>query len=116
MTKKIRFGRIYDMYGGLLTEKQQAVMEQYFYDDLSLGEIAESCGISRQAVYDLLRRVEQTLEKYESKLQLLHGAQDTRFKLRGALSLLEACKSDGLTDPRLEEVRTILQSLIDEGR
>lgn len=70
MTKKIRFGRLYDMYGGLLTEKQQAVMEQYFYDDLSLGEIAESCGISRQAVYDLLRRVEQTLEKYESKLQL----------------------------------------------
>ena len=47
LTKKIRFGRLYDMYGGLLTEKQQAVMEQYFYDDLSLGEIAESCGISR---------------------------------------------------------------------
>ena len=63
LKKRIRFGQLYAIYGGLLTEKQQKIMEEYFYDDLSLGEIAENTRTSRQAVYDLLRRVEQTLEK-----------------------------------------------------
>lgn len=63
--KRIRIGRLYDVYGSLLTVRQQKIMEQYFYDDLSLGEIADAGGTSRQAVYDLLKRVEESLEKYE---------------------------------------------------
>ena len=54
--KRIRIGRLYDVYGSLLTVRQQKIMEQYFYDDLSLGEIADAGGTSRQAVYDLLKR------------------------------------------------------------
>ena len=43
--KRIRIGRLYDVYGSLLTVRQQKIMEQYFYDDLSLGEIAEELGL-----------------------------------------------------------------------
>ena len=92
------------------------IMEEYFYDDLSLGEIAENTRTSRQAVYDLLRRVEQTLEKYESRLHLLHQDQERQFRLRGAVKLLEACRTSDSTDPRLEKVEDILKSIIDESR
>lgn len=114
--KRIRFDQLYAIYGGLLTDKQQKIMEQYFYDDLSLGEIAENTQTSRQAVYDLLRRVEQTLEKYESKLHLLHQDQERQFRLRGAVKLLEACRSSDSPDPRLGKVEGILKSIIDESR
>ena len=63
--QRMRLGRLFDMYGGLLTEKQQQCLKYYFYDDLSLTEIGEELGVSRQAVHDLLKRVEQTLEKNE---------------------------------------------------
>ncbi len=64
---------LYDFYGKLLTPKQQEVMRLYYEEDLSLGEIAEELKITRQAVYDILKRSEQALEKYERKLGLLEG-------------------------------------------
>ncbi|PKC51704.1 SRP54-domain-containing protein, partial [Rhizophagus irregularis] len=51
----------------LLTDKQRSYMELYYLDDLSLGEIAESYEVSRQAVYDNIRRTEAMLEEYEDK-------------------------------------------------
>lgn len=64
---------LYDFYGKLLTPKQQEVMQLYYEQDLSLSEIAEELKITRQAVYDILKRSEQSLEKYEKKLGLLDG-------------------------------------------
>lgn len=64
---------LYDFYGKLLTPKQQEVVRLYYEEDLSLGEIAEELKITRQAVYDILKRSEQALEKYERKLGLLEG-------------------------------------------
>lgn len=62
---------LYDFYQDLLTEKQKQFIELYFQDDLSLGEIAEETGISRQAVYEHIKRAETLLEDYEEKLKLL---------------------------------------------
>ena len=45
--QRMRLGRLFDMYGGLLTEKQQQCLKYYFYDDLSLTEIGEELGVSR---------------------------------------------------------------------
>lgn len=59
-----------DIYGGLLTEKQLDVMEEYFYNDLSLSEIAEKLQITKQAVKDAIDKAKHTLEKYESVLHL----------------------------------------------
>ena len=64
----VRIGRLYDHYGTLLTERQQKCLELHFLQDWSLGEIAADLGVSRQAVNDILRRSEETLEEYEKKL------------------------------------------------
>lgn len=68
--KTTRMNFLFDFYQALLTDKQRSYMELYYLDDLSLGEIAESYKISRQAVYDNIRRTEAMLEVYEEKLQL----------------------------------------------
>ena len=71
MERLVRTGLLYDFYGGLLTEKQQRVMELYFLENWSLAEIAAIEGVSRQAVHDLLHRSEKTIEGFEAKLGLL---------------------------------------------
>lgn len=68
--KRLRMSKLFDTYRNMLTEKQCRCMELYFDEDLSLTEIGTEMGVSRQAVFDLLKRVEQQLEKYESKLGL----------------------------------------------
>ncbi|WP_010301610.1 putative DNA-binding protein [Kurthia senegalensis] len=77
LEKTTRMNFLFDFYQALLTEKQRSYMQLYYLDDLSLGEIAESYGVSRQAVYDNIRRTEAMLEEYEEKLQLL-----SKFKNR----------------------------------
>jgi len=57
-------------YGDLLTEKQRIYIELYYAEDYSLGEIAENFDVSRQAVYDNIRRTEKSLLKYENHLHL----------------------------------------------
>jgi len=69
LEKTLRVNYLYDFYGPLLTERQQDILNMYYVDDLSLSEIAQEIQISRQGVYDLLRRTVRQLEKIESKLQ-----------------------------------------------
>ena len=71
MDKLLRCTLLYDFYGELLTEHQKLIYEDYVLNDLSLSEIAESNGISRQAVHDIVKRCEKALEGYEEKLHLL---------------------------------------------
>ncbi|MFY3793432.1 putative DNA-binding protein [Ureibacillus sp. MALMAid1270] len=70
LEKTTRMNFLFDFYQALLTDKQRSYMELYYLDDLSLGEIAESYKVSRQAVYDNIRRTEAMLEEYEDKLNL----------------------------------------------
>jgi hypothetical protein len=70
LEKTNRMNVLFDFYGPLLTEKQQTFLKCYYQDDYSLGEIAEDFDISRQAVYEHLKRAEQILEEYEAKLSL----------------------------------------------
>lgn len=70
LEKTNRMNVLFDFYGPLLTEKQQTFLKCYFHDDYSLGEIAADFDISRQAVYEHLKRAEQALEDYEAKLRL----------------------------------------------
>lgn len=62
---------LYDFYSGLLSERQADVIEMYYGDNLSLGEIAEQLNISRQAVYDTLKRGVKLLRGYEDALKLV---------------------------------------------
>ena len=80
LEKTTRMNYLYDFYYSLLTPKQQSYMSLYYLDDYSLGEIAEEYDISRQAVYDNIKRTEAMLEEYEEKLGLLQ-----KFQERGKL-------------------------------
>ncbi|BFH64007.1 MULTISPECIES: putative DNA-binding protein [Paenibacillus] len=71
LEKTNRINLLFDFYEQLLTEKQQMFLKYYFHDDFSLGEIAAEFEISRQAVYEHIKRAEQVLEQYEDKLGLL---------------------------------------------
>jgi predicted DNA-binding protein YlxM (UPF0122 family) len=72
---------LFDFYGPLLTNKQQDIFDLYYQQDLSLGEIAEIQKVSRPAIFDLLRRVEDSLNAYESKLSLVQRYIDYRQSL-----------------------------------
>ncbi|QPC46317.1 putative DNA-binding protein [Mangrovibacillus cuniculi] len=75
LEKTTRVNYLYDFYHPLLTEKQRSYMSLYYLDDHSLGEIAEEYEVSRQAVYDNIRRTEAMLEEYEEKLGLFEKFQ-----------------------------------------
>lgn len=72
---------LFEFYQPLLTNKQVNYLERYYVDDYSLGEIAEEYDISRQAVYDNVRRSEKILQQYEEKLGLFHSFQQRNQKL-----------------------------------
>lgn len=68
--KNYRINSLFEFYQPLLTKKQNEYVQLYYGDDFSLGEIAEEFTVSRQAVYDNIKRTVQTLEDYEQKLHL----------------------------------------------
>jgi len=70
LERRVLLNQFYDHYKPLLTEKQREVYEMHEFSDLSLSEIAEHCGKSRQAVHDLLFRTRSKLEMLEKKLGL----------------------------------------------
>ena len=76
---------LFDFYGPLLTTKQQIIYDLYYQQDFSLGEIAEQQNVSRQAVYDLLKRTDESLHDYEAKLNLIKRQQQN-------LKLIKAIK------------------------
>ena len=81
---------LYDFYGELLTNHQKEVYEQFVLEDLSLSEIAQSAGISRQGVHDLVRRCEKTLEGYEEKLHLVEKFLNIKEQVRQIEEVLDA--------------------------
>ena len=71
MEKIVEQGLLYDFYGELLNEHQRRIYEDAVMNDMSLSEIAQEAGISRQGVHDLIKRCDKTLEDYESRLHLM---------------------------------------------
>ncbi|ARJ72736.1 DNA-binding protein [Latilactobacillus sakei] len=73
LAQNARMNSLFEFYGALLTAKQHSYLSLYYGDDFSLGEIAEEYQVSRQAVYDNIRRTEKILEGYEAKLHLFQN-------------------------------------------
>lgn len=86
--KFLEINLLYDFYGKLLTKRQSEFIELYYNHDLSLGEIAEQYSISRQGVYDILKRAEKILENYEKKLGLVEKFQLQKQKLSKLYKML----------------------------
>ena len=89
MDERLRQSLLYDFYGELLNEHQKAVFSAGVFDDMSYSELAEEFDCSRQAAFDLVRRINKKLENYESKLGLLArftNARDKMEELKTAVS------------------------------
>lgn len=71
LEKIVELSLLYDFYGALLKEQKREIFEDYILNDLSLGEIAEDRGISRQGVHDSIKRCSRELFEYEEKLGLI---------------------------------------------
>lgn len=89
LEKTNRINLLFDFYGPLLTYKQEKAIKLYYIEDYSLAEIADRMNISRQGVYDSLKRGEEALDKYEKKLGLYKKFEEHREVLLDLRDILE---------------------------
>lgn len=112
---------LFDIYGGLLTDKKKRVMEMYHEDDMSLSEIAEELEVSRAAVHDSLRSAERLLCSYEDKLGILDDylrkeklADELRTHISEARELLAKDMAEQNSKNELDRCLAKAAELIDE--
>ena len=86
MSKNLDYTILFDIYSPLLTDKQRETLDLYYNEDLSLGEIAESTGITRQAVMGCIQKCEQRLDELERDIGLAKRSK----KISELLNLIEA--------------------------
>ena len=112
MERIVEQGLLYDFYGELLTEHQRKIYEDVVYNDLSLTEIAQENGISRQGVHDLVRRCNHLLQEYEYKLHLVE-------RFMRIISRVEQLKqltndSEMNKDKLIEEIESLSSKILEE--
>lgn len=106
LEKTTRINLLYDFYQNLLTEKQRNYLELYYHEDFSLAEIAEHFNVTRQAVFEQIKRAEQLLEEYESKLQLF-----AKHEARERLIQLILAELDDQPQVNVEKVKRMVMDL-----
>ena len=103
--EKLEFkGMLYDFYGELLTEHQKTIYEDAVFNDLSLSEIADEQGISRQGVHDIIKRCDKALLEYESKLDLVDKFSKVKDKIREINELTDDSRIKELSNEIIEEL------------
>ena len=115
MAKNLEYGILLDVYGCLLTDKQFEIMDLYYNDDLSLSEIGEQYGISRQGVHDSIKRSEAALDDFENNLNILKDRQrqvnDLLSIKSDALEALEQCRKVSFGRNIAEKVIKTLENI-----
>ena len=106
--KELKVSVLLDLYGSLLTEKQQNILTMYYNEDYSLTEIAENEGTTRQAVQDLIRRSEAKLTEWENALKLLERYRRTERALERIERLIPALPESAQNEitAAAEDIRT----------
>ena len=84
--KTLQFTLLFDFFGDILTEKQKEYFDLYHNEDLSLSEIAESAGITKQGVYDIITRAEKALAEIEQKTGIVNKWCKAREELEQAIT------------------------------
>ncbi len=109
LEQRVELSELFDFYGELLKENQKEIFEAYVMNDYSISEIADEHNMSRQAVFDMIKRCTKQLEDYEKKLELIgkfEKARDIVSKIR-ELSV----KGDGASS--LAEIRELSEHILD---
>lgn len=115
MADMVEISMLFDFYGTLLTENQQKCLELYYSNDMSFAEIADELGISRQGVYDSIRRGRNMLEDYEEKLGLVARFYGTKQKLEeigGELDAICSGEENPELKSRAEAVKEKIESIV----
>lgn len=106
-----RMAWLIDFYGPLLTERQRRIMELHYESDWSLAEIAEEYGVTRQAIYDILRRAGKALERYEERLQLIDKFLGDRRRISEACALVKELRAN-YNETKAARVLAILEEIL----
>ncbi len=106
--KNLNIGYLLDFYGDVLTDRKKEALDAYYNNDMSLAEIAEDMGISRQGVRDIIKKSEEELLFYEEKLGLAKKFDEAQTHARRAL---EICARENLSNDLKEEISLLLSSV-----
>ena len=115
LQKDLNYCELYGLYAAVLTDKQREIADQYFLCDLSLSEIAENEGITRQAVRDIIKKGEKKLFEYEEKLLFMKKTINQEQKIQQVLwnlTKIERDSSDKQVTSILEEIKKELSCLV----
>jgi hypothetical protein len=104
---------LYDFYGELLTDHQKSVYEDVVLNDMSLSEIADERGISRQGVHDLVKRCDRILSGYEEKLHLVERFLQTKEDVQKIRALSAGYENDNITET-MKEIHRISGQILEE--
>jgi len=112
MKDDLQFLQLWDMYSPLLTATQREITDLYFNYDLSLGEIAEQKGVSRQSVSDCLNKCRKQLEKYEEKLCFLKALHEASMEYSAYMTEVERfINSEKENFPALARLKASLEEV-----
>ncbi len=100
MEKIVEQSLLFDFYGELLTDHQQNVYKDAVFNDMSLSEVADNYGISRQGVHDLLKRCDRAMQEYENKLHLISKFSAVRDRLKEIQELADTMDGSCLQEDK----------------
>lgn len=115
MDKVFEISLLMDFYGMLLTERQYEILDLHYNNDYSLGEIAEQLNISRQGVFDNLKRSKAALDKLEEKLGLVRKFSEQKKKAEEALIKINDLDKSFLKEEdreKLQKIKIVIEEII----
>lgn len=119
LEKLVEIGLLFEQYKMLLTDKQQEIVSLYYNEDYSLGEISENLNVSRQGVYDTLKRSEKILRDYEEKLGLVAKSKERERFTQDIYNKVVDIKQDLLQNrdcanliPKLENIEDVCREML----
>ncbi|MGL4797025.1 MAG: YlxM family DNA-binding protein [Paraclostridium sp.] len=119
LEKLVEIGLLFEQYKMLLTDKQQEIVSLYYNEDYSLGEISENLNVSRQGVYDTLKRSEKILRDYEDKLGLVAKSKERERFTQDIYNKVVDIKQDLLQNrdcanliPKLENIEDVCREML----
>jgi len=113
MEEIVELSLLFDFYGEMLSDHKKQIFEDYVLNDLSLAEIADEEGISRQGVHDIVKRCTKQLKEYEAALHLVEKFQNMKAKLTNVSELLSIEAAKGRNE-NLEKAKSVLSEVITE--
>ena len=113
MEEIVELSLLFDFYGEMLGDHKKQIFEDYVLNDLSLAEIADEEGISRQGVHDIVKRCTKQLKEYEAALHLVEKFQNMKKKLTDVSKLLTIEVSNN-SNQNLEKAKSILDEVMTE--